>query len=325
MDHEKEAAVLRIGELSRRVGVSEHVLRAWESRYGLLKPVRSAGGYRLYSEEDQSRVRRMQVHLAGGLAAAEAARAAIAEDARTGPSDETAGPVVIEGAGPAADRTAGRGAGAGATTLAGAGPRVELSTSAEALRQALDEMNEPVAQTILDRLLTDFTVEAVLRDVVLPYLHDLGDRWERGEISVAQEHFASHVVRGRLAGLARGWGNGSGPRALLACPPEEQHDLALLVFGIVLNRGGWRVEFLGGSTPMQDTLEVTSQIRPSLVVLTASRFERFESVTAELAALAELAPLVLAGAGASAELAKSVGARLLFGDPVTAAERIAAS
>ena len=309
MDHEKVAAVLRIGELSRRVGVSEHVLRAWESRYGLLKPVRSAGGYRLYSEEDQSRVRRMQVHLAGGLAAAEAARAAIAEDARTGPSDETAG----------------RGAGAGATTLAGAGPRVELSTSAEALRQALDEMNEPVAQTILDRLLTDFTVEAVLRDVVLPYLHDLGDRWERGEISVAQEHFASHVVRGRLAGLARGWGNGSGPRALLACPPEEQHDLALLVFGIVLNRGGWRVEFLGGSTPMQDTLEVTSQIRPSLVVLTASRFERFESVTAELAALAELAPLVLAGAGASADLAKSVGARLLFGDPVTAAEQIAAS
>jgi DNA-binding transcriptional MerR regulator len=321
MDHEKEAAVLRIGELSRRVGVSEHVLRAWESRYGLLKPVRSAGGYRLYSEDDQSRVRRMQVHLAGGLAAAEAARAAIAEDARTSPTDETAGPVVSEGAGPGADRTAG----GGAVTVAGAAARASLSSSADALRQALDEMNEPAAQTILDRLLTDFTVEAVLRDVVLPYLHDLGDRWERGEVSVAQEHFASHVVRGRLAGLARGWGNGSGPRALLACPPDEQHDLALLVFGIVLNRGGWRVEFLGGSTPMQDTLQVTTQIHPSLVVLTASLSERFASVTAELAALAELAPVVLAGAGASAELAKSVGASLLFGDPVTAAERIAGS
>ena len=80
MNPEQETAVLRIGELSRRVGVSEHVLRAWESRYGLLKPARSAGGYRLYSEGDQSRVRRMQGHLAGGLAAAQAARAAIADE-----------------------------------------------------------------------------------------------------------------------------------------------------------------------------------------------------------------------------------------------------
>ena len=59
--------MLRIGELSRRVGVSEHLLRAWESRYGLLSPVRSPGGFRLYSAGDEQRVRRMQFHLAQGL------------------------------------------------------------------------------------------------------------------------------------------------------------------------------------------------------------------------------------------------------------------
>jgi MerR HTH family regulatory protein len=59
--------LLRIGELSRRLGVSDHVLRAWENRYGLLQPVRSPGGFRLYSEADQARVRRMQGYLAGGL------------------------------------------------------------------------------------------------------------------------------------------------------------------------------------------------------------------------------------------------------------------
>ncbi len=73
-------AVLRIGELSRRLGVSDHVLRAWERRYGLLRPVRSAGGFRLYSEADLDRVRRMQAHLAQGLSAAEAARAAIDDE-----------------------------------------------------------------------------------------------------------------------------------------------------------------------------------------------------------------------------------------------------
>ena len=76
--------LLRIGELSRRLGVSDHVLRAWESRYGLLQPVRSPGGFRLYSEADELRVRRMQAYLADGLSAAEAARAALARR-RCGP------------------------------------------------------------------------------------------------------------------------------------------------------------------------------------------------------------------------------------------------
>src|ERR1700757_4060477 len=80
MDTPTGRPLLRIGELSRRLGVSDHVLRAWESRYGLLKPVRSAGGFRLYSEADALRVRQMQAHLAHGLSAAEAARAVLGED-----------------------------------------------------------------------------------------------------------------------------------------------------------------------------------------------------------------------------------------------------
>ena len=84
MDLPGDRPLLRIGELSRRLGVSGHVLRAWESRYGLLQPVRSAGGFRLYSEADEMRVRRMQAHLAGGLSAAEAARTVLREDTGDG-------------------------------------------------------------------------------------------------------------------------------------------------------------------------------------------------------------------------------------------------
>ncbi len=91
---------------------------------------------------------------------------------------------------------------------------------------------------MLDRLLADLSLPAVLRDVVLPYLADLGGRWQRGRASIAMEHFASNVIRGRLAGLACGWGSGHGPQALLACPPGELHDMALMAFGIALNRQG---------------------------------------------------------------------------------------
>src|SRR5690349_25147677 len=75
-------ALLRIGELSRRSGVSPELLRAWERRYGLLQPTRSAGGLRLYSADDLARVEAMQRHLAEGYAAAEAAALAAETPAR---------------------------------------------------------------------------------------------------------------------------------------------------------------------------------------------------------------------------------------------------
>jgi MerR family transcriptional regulator, light-induced transcriptional regulator len=171
------------------------VLRAWESRYGLLQPVRSAGGFRLYSGADESRVRRMQAHLARGLSAAEAARAVLGEDS-----------------------------GAGAGHGRAAGPDRAAPTAGELsgdLRQALDAFDEPAAQAALDRLVSDLSLPAVLRDVVLPYLTELGERWESGTASAAQEHFASNLIRGRLAGLARGWGKGTAPAPSWPAPPAS--------------------------------------------------------------------------------------------------------
>ena len=287
------SAVLRIGELSRRLGVSDHVLRAWERRYGLLRPMRSPGGFRLYSEDDERRVRRMQVHLTRGLSAAEAARATLGEDQASAASQDQA----VE-------------RGDAQFDVPGA------------LARAMEEMDEPAAQAVLDRLLADFTVETVLRDVVLPYLHAVGERWERGEAIVAQEHFASNLLRGRLANLARGWGNGHGPTALLACPPGEEHDLPLLAFGIVLHRNGWRISYLGANTPLEDLTRTAAELQPDLIVLAAVTPERFNGMDAHLSRLTRIAPLALAGAGATRAIAQAVGAHLLDEDPVTAAEQM---
>jgi DNA-binding transcriptional MerR regulator len=296
-----EPAVLRIGELSRRLGISDHVLRAWERRYGLLRPVRSAGGFRLYSEADERRVRRMQAHLGRGLSAAEAARAALDEEP--------------EHAGPGLTGTPGvRG------TPAVPGDRDGLADLTASLARALDRYDEPAAQALLDRLLAGYTVETVLRDVVLPYLRLLGTRWERGEASVAQEHFASNLLRGRLASLARGWGHGLGPLAVLACVPGEQHELGLLAFGIVLNRNGWRVGYLGPNTPLEELIHTATEVRADLVVLAATAPDRYEGLAPRLAGLPQTVSLALAGA--TPDLAEAVGARLLTADPVTAAEQI---
>jgi len=282
---------LRIGELSRRVGVNPELLRAWELRYGLLQPSRSPGGFRLYSPADEERVKRMRAFQTQGLSAAEAARLAL---------DSTA----------AADTPASDG---------------EVALNREPLAQALERFDEPAAQAAFDRTLSAVSVESLLRDLVIPYLHDLGERWEAGTATVAQEHFASNFLRGRLLGLARGWGQGGGPLAILACAPGELHDLPLIAFGLALRAHGWRIAFLGPDTPLGTLTDTAAKLEPRLVVVSATSAPRLAHVRDELATLVGSTPLALAGAGATNALAESVGADRLAEDPVTEADRVARS
>jgi methanogenic corrinoid protein MtbC1 len=190
------------------------------------------------------------------------------------------------------------------------------------LADALDRYDEPRAQAILDRLLAVVTVDTLLSEVVLPYLHELGERWLRGDASVAQEHFASSVVRGRLLGLARGWGLGLGPTAVLACLPGEQHDLGLIAFGLALRSRGWRIVYLGSDSPIETVEEMSRQLDPSLVVLAAASSERVEPVVTQLRALAGRHRLALGGAAAGYDGLEASGALALSGDPIAEATRV---
>jgi DNA-binding transcriptional MerR regulator len=283
---------LRIGELSRRVGVSAELLRAWERRYGLLSPTRTVGGFRLYGEDDERRVRRMLRNLDSGLSAAEGARLALVERDEALPGETGDAPA--------------------------------LGAVGEELRRALDHFDEAGAHAALDRLLSAFTLDTVLRDAVLPYLHELGERWQRGEASIGQEHFASVLLRGRLLGLARGWGSGGTRLALLACLPGEQHDLGLICFGLALRAQGWRITFLGPDTPLATIGETARLLQPALVVVAATTAVRAAGARDGLAEVARFAPLALAGAGTGPALAAAIGAEFLEEDPVSAAARIAA-
>jgi DNA-binding transcriptional MerR regulator len=282
--------VLRIGELSRRVGVSPELLRAWERRYGLLRPERSGGGLRLYSRADVDRVTLMRQHLAQGLAAAEAAALA---------------------AGRETDR-------AGEPALGPARLRDELS-------EALDSFDEPRAQELLDRLLAVATVDTLLREVVFPYLHELGERWSRGDATIAQEHFASGVLRGRLLGLARGWGLGLGPTAVLAGLPGEQHDLGLIGFGLALRARGWRIVYLGPDSPIDTVAEASRAVEPELVVLTSVDAARVRPVAQALRDLAQRHRVAVGGAAASDSTLRGHGILPLTDDPTVEAARITTS
>jgi DNA-binding transcriptional MerR regulator/methylmalonyl-CoA mutase cobalamin-binding subunit len=283
---------VRIGELARRTGTSPAVLRAWEQRYGVIGPERSAGGTRLYSERDEARIRAMQAHIAAGLPPAEAARAALADD--------------LVGS-TAAARSLRSPAGS------------PLEDGARALRRALARLDREQAERALDLLLGSLTFETVAVEVLLPYLGDVGARWERGEASIAEEHLATQLLRARVLALTHGVIPTRGAQAVLACPPGEHHDIALVMLSVALERRGWRVTLLGADTPVTTMVHAADLIDADCVVVAAMASVRIDAVAQELRALATTRRLLLAGPGATPGGAESTGAPLLDGDPVTAA------
>jgi DNA-binding transcriptional MerR regulator len=283
---------MRIGDLGSRTGVGTHQLRAWERRYGLLQPRRSAGNYRLYSPADEARVRLMQRYLADGVPAAQAAELTIA---------------------------------ARFAVSVGGGREVPLrdaNAAKEEMRRALARFDETSAQRTLERLFVAFTPTTVTRDVLLPYMHELGEQWSAGRVTIAQEHFATNFFQARLLALARGWDRGLGPRALLACAPNEQHALALIVFGIALHELGWRITYLGADTPIETLAEVAEIIHPELTVVAAAMRQRLPPHAKQLSGFSDKWSLALGGPGVSARLARQTGARHLEEDPVTAASTV---
>ena len=279
---------IRIGELSRRTGVSPELLRAWERRYGLFEPDRSPGRFRLYSDADVSRVEEMRKQIANGLSAAEASRRVLG------------------------------------TVVQDAGGRAEASAIAEpvaVLQIALEAFDDAAAHAAIDRLLGALSLEAFLRDVVLPVLREIGEKWERGELTVAQEHFASNLVRARLMAVGRGWGRGTGRHALLAAPAGEQHDLGLVVLALVLRDRGWRVTFLGADTPVDTIVDTSRRVAPEVIVLAVLKDPALGA--SALSELSRRVRVVIAGSGAEPSIAKALGAEHFDGDPIEAAAYLA--
>ncbi len=267
------------------MGVSHDTLRAWERRYGLLQPERTAGGFRLYTPADELRISQMLELLKQGLAPAEAARQAVDAVSMTMPAPTVGDPIT-------------------------------------ALRDALEGFDQATAHALLDYLFAQYELDVLITHFLLPYLRDLGERWADGTVTVAQEHFATTVLRARLLASARDWDEGDGPRALLACPSRELHDIPLICLGLALRSRGWRVTLLGSDTPLDTMVEASLALRPDVSVVSAVFTEHFEAELDALRNLAATTELTIAGPGANQGIAEAVGCAAEPGDPVTVARRL---
>jgi DNA-binding transcriptional MerR regulator len=226
-----------IKEASVRSGVGIPLLRAWERRYGVVTPARTASGYRLYDEASIERLRAMRQLIADGWSAQQAA-----QHVRESSPEELA--VLAHQIIPAAGE---------ARVPVSEGAVVSTDTADALVARLLDAartLDAAELEAALDETFGTARFEVAAERVLMPALRAIGDAWERGEVSVAGEHAASHAVLRRLAMAyeAAADGGSSGP-VLVGLGPAARHELGALAFAVAARRAGLPVLYLGPDLP----------------------------------------------------------------------------
>jgi len=246
-------------EVEARSGVPATTLRQWERRYGLPHPERNASGYRLYSRRDVALIDFMRQRTEEGVPVSRAAELARAQFAVLGetPGDPAAALIPVHAAG-------------------------TVPLAAQALVDALIRSDLAGAERLLAEAQARINIEGVLMQVVQPALGLLGEKWERGEITVAHEHQASAFLRSQLTALLNAAGHSRfGPTVVAACGPQEQHELGLLILSVVLRRLGVQVQYVGANTPLGDLAVYARSVGAQAILLSINTQEALQAALSQ--------------------------------------------
>ncbi|HWP62762.1 MAG TPA: MerR family transcriptional regulator [Candidatus Binatia bacterium] len=283
-----------IKEAAARAGLTPALLRAWERRYGVVRPARSPSGYRLYDEAAVARLRLMRRLVEEGWLPSEAARVI---DAGEVPEPSQPEPSQTEPATVTGEPASGRG-GASEPVSAVARERAEL---VERFVLAAARHDEAEVEAILDEIGARGRFEAIVDDLLLPAAAALGDAWASGRLDAAAEHAASAAVHRRLAAAFQAAAAPSEGRPLLVgLPPGSRHELGALAFAVAARRLGMPVRYLGPDLPVSSWLEATRATNAWLVVLGVVSPADREPALEVARALAAAAPDVAVAMGGAA-------------------------
>lgn len=236
---------LNMAALTRRTGVPSDTIRKWEQRYGVLRPARTPGGQRRYTEIDVARVEWLKARIAEGFRIGEAAALL------------------------------------GTTGVASAGCEALRQAIVDGTRASdLDAVTAAVEQALLVLAAADAFAE-----VLGPALVEIGELWAAGAVSVAQEHLASGAVRAALLRLLADRRGSVHGVAVLACAPGERHEIGLLMLAVLLRAGGWQVAYLGPDTPAEGAVALARELAASAILFSATRREPAAALEAALSRL----------------------------------------
>jgi MerR family transcriptional regulator, light-induced transcriptional regulator len=254
----------------QQTGVPADTFRAWERRYGLPSPKRTPGNQRLYSERDIAVIGWLRDRTKDGLTVSQAVALYRVEE------EDAPSPRRPTGPGPNGLAEAEGGEGAGD----------RLAEFRDRIVDALTEFDAERADRIVEEAMALITVDDVCFRMLEAALVEVGERWRQGRVGIGAEHFASSFVMRKLAALFNlsQPQRGRGP-IVAACVEGELHEIGLLATSLLLSRHGFKIVYLGANLPLVDLVAVVRELRPPLVLLSAStetQLERLNEATAAL-------------------------------------------
>ncbi|TMW73626.1 MerR family transcriptional regulator [Alteribacter natronophilus] len=229
-----------IKAVSKLLGIQAGTLRAWERRYEIIEPVRNQAGHRLYTDEHVAILKWLLNKVEKGFTIGQAV--GLLEDEE------------ITEIGTESEQHDDR-----------------VSGMRNDLLDALLHFREQKSNQILDQAFAMFTVEKVMNGILVDLLYEVGQLWEKGEITTAHEHYISAFLRTKIGSIFHTLPtDGLLPRVICVCGPDETHEIGLLIFTLYLRRRGYEVIYLGAGIPEKDLATVVEQVAPSMLFMSCT-------------------------------------------------------
>jgi DNA-binding transcriptional MerR regulator/methylmalonyl-CoA mutase cobalamin-binding subunit len=254
-----------IKAVSQATGLTAETLRAWERRYGIVAPRRDDSGRRVYTPEDVLRLKRLRDATRRGhpirrLAGLDDDALAALLETSPGPRGATSYQELVE-------------------RILDAAARYEPAACEQALA---------LACTLL-------SPTTLVGEVLAPVLEQVGERWRRGELTIAQERLVSSAVRRYAGTVLQSFAQLShGEPIVFATLPGERHELGLLLAALVCASRGHRVHYLGADLPPLEIARYAAEVAARIVALSLVSSDKVAGATEEIRTLAlALAPHVM--------------------------------
>ena len=288
-----ETVFFPIGYVSITTGLSTHVLRAWERRYGAVRPKRTASGRRLYSQEDIDRLSLLK--RAVGMKHSISQIAGLDDSALAG---------LIASPDPFGQVSAPKDKFVATATEA-------LPRDVDACLLATERLDDLGLRDILSQASLKQNRQTIIDAIIVPFMAEVGSRWSQGRMRIAHGHLASSVVATYLHGQLNHLRGASPaqPRLLIATPAGQFCHLGALAVAVTAQDHGWRPVFLGPNLPSEELAAACLSLRPQMIALsvTCHADERFiESELSRLAGLLDERYPLFVGGRASAFYRRSI-------------------
>ncbi|MBA5868010.1 MAG: MerR family transcriptional regulator [Nitrospira sp. CR1.3] len=264
----------RIHRVAKLTGLSKDLVRVWERRYGLVKPLRSANRYREYTDEDVALLRFLREELDHG---------------------QTIGALALEGR----DSLLQRMRASSIATTQDLQPHEHLL---DELVSLLDPLDKSRFEQKLNGAVAVIPFEEAVHRILLPLQRRVGELWHEGRFNVATEHYVTKLIQQKLFSVMNQLPlNALGPPVLIACPEGEWHEIGAQAVAYIAAIRGCQVYYLGPNLPAPELLPFCERIKPDLVLLSLTEIRSDAAARRLLEELEQIAtrwPVAIGGHGA---------------------------